>query len=101
MQAILYNAGYQKTYPSLQVDLASMTYKVHRTTHFTNCVQDVHNIYIFIYIYILLHEWEDSTENIWFKAGSIGLTVGRANTKAENRIFSRTARPKECNNIII
>jgi len=40
-------------------------------------------------------------ENIRFKAGSIGPTVGRANTKAESRIFSCTARPKECNNILI
>ena len=40
-------------------------------------------------------------ENIQFKAGSIGPTVGRANTKAENRIFSCTARPKESDNIFI
>ena len=33
-------------------------------------------------------------ENIQFKAGSIGPTVGRANTKAENR-------PKECDNTLI
>ena len=51
----------------------------------------------YIYIYILLHEWE----NIWFKAGSIGPTVGRANTEAENQIFSCTAQPKECDNICI
>ena len=30
-------------------------------------------------------------ENIRFKAGSIGPTVGRANTEAENQIFSCTA----------
>ena len=51
-------------------------------------------------------------ENIHFKAGSIGLTIGRANTAsleskggpilpALNRIFSCTAQPKECNNIFI
>jgi len=40
-------------------------------------------------------------ENIRFKACSIGPTVGRANTKANNRIFSCTARPKECDNIFI
>ena len=40
-------------------------------------------------------------ENIWFEAGSISLTVGRANTEAENRIFSCTARHKESNNIFI
>jgi len=40
-------------------------------------------------------------EKIWFKAGSIGLTVGRANTEAENRIFSCIARPKECDKIFI
>jgi len=40
-------------------------------------------------------------ENIRFEAGSIGPTVGRANTKAENQIFSCTAQPKECNNIFI
>ena len=37
-------------------------------------------------------------ENIRFEAGGIGLTVGRVNKEAENRIFSCTARPKECNN---
>jgi len=31
----------------------------------------------------------------------IGLTVGRSNTEAENRIFSSTARLKECDNILI
>ena len=43
-------------------------------------------------------------ENIRFKAGkagSIGPTVGRTNTEGENRIFSCTARPKECNNIFV
>jgi len=40
-------------------------------------------------------------ENIRFEAGSIGPTIGRANTEAENRIFSCTARPKECDNIFI
>jgi len=40
-------------------------------------------------------------ENIRFKAGSIGPTIGRANTKAENQILSCTARPKECDNIFI
>ena len=50
MQAILYNAGYQKTYPLLQVDLGSMTYKVHRTTHFTNCVYTRCSQHIYIYI---------------------------------------------------
>ena len=38
-------------------------------------------------------------ENIRFKAGSIDPTIGRTNTKAKNRIFSSTARPKESNNI--
>jgi len=50
---------------------------------------------------ILLHEWRAVQENIQFKAGSIGPTIGRANTEVENRIFSCTARPKECNNIFI
>ena len=36
-------------------------------------------------------------ENIQFKAGSIGPTIGRANTEAKNRIFSCTAQAKECN----
>ena len=40
-------------------------------------------------------------ENIRFEAGSIGPTVGRTNTEAKNRIFSFTARPKECDNIFI
>ena len=40
-------------------------------------------------------------ENIRFKAGSIGPTVGRANKDDENRIFSCTARPNECDNIFI
>ena len=40
-------------------------------------------------------------ENIWFKAGSIGPSVGRANTEAKNRIVSCTTRPKECDNIFI
>jgi len=40
-------------------------------------------------------------EYIQFEAGSIGPTVGRANIEAENRIFSCTARPKECDNIFI
>ena len=40
-------------------------------------------------------------ENIWFKAGSVGPTEGRANAEAENQIFSRTALPKECNNRLI
>ena len=40
-------------------------------------------------------------QNIRFKAGSIGPTVGRANTEAENQIFSCTARPKECDKNII
>jgi len=39
-------------------------------------------------------------ENMRFEAGSIGLTIGRANTEAENQIFSCTARTKECNNIL-
>jgi len=52
-------------------------------------------------IYKLLHEWEAVQKNIWFKAGSIGPTVGRANTEAENRIFFCTAQPKECDNIFI
>ena len=38
-------------------------------------------------------------ENIRFEACSIGPTVGRANTEAENQIFSFTGRPKECNSI--
>jgi len=40
-------------------------------------------------------------ENIRFEAGSISPTIGRANTEAENRMFSCTARPKECDNIFI
>ena len=40
-------------------------------------------------------------KNIRFEAGSIGPTVGRPNTEAENRIFSCTAWPKECDNIFI
>jgi len=40
-------------------------------------------------------------ENIQFKVGSIGPAIRRANTEAENQIFSCTARPKECNNVFI
>ena len=38
-------------------------------------------------------------ENIRFEASSIGQTVGRDNTEAENQIFSCNARHKECDNI--
>ena len=40
-------------------------------------------------------------ENIRFVDGNIGPTVGKSNTEAENRIFSSTARLKECDNILI
>ena len=32
----------------------------------------------------ILYKWKTEQENIWFKAGSIVLTMGRANTEAEN-----------------
>ena len=31
-------------------------------------------------------------QNIWFKVGSIGLTIGRANTEAENRSYIQQRR---------
>lgn len=36
-----------------------------------------------LHINTLLHKLEGNTGSIWFEAGSIGLTVGWANTEAE------------------
>ena len=51
--------------------------------------------------YILLHEWDGSTGEYSVRGWQYWPTVGRANTEAENRVFSCTARPKECDNIFI
>ena len=71
-----------------------------RETHWqtSNCWVFLHILSIYIYY---CTSGRAVQENIQFETGSIGPSVGRANSEAENRIFSCTARPKECDNIVI